>query len=278
MDYQFVRPSPALRPFVEEYILLTPSLSQTKPEQIPPGGKTGLCLNLGADFRADLAGVSQLLPAVAVGGQLTQLLKLSKPADGQILLINFQPTGLHRLFGWPMAELTNLLTPMTDLVATRTSQSWYSLVNQLRDTAGTLERIQRVETHLLACVNRVSLSPKTWVEGAATWLAQPGDRRIQQLLTEVRVSPRHLTRVFGQQVGLTPKYYAQVMRFRNVFRVVTNPNCPTWQDLVYAGGWYDQAHFCNDLYRMTGQTPTAFFTQHHAIAEMMINRSPELIH
>lgn len=272
MDYQFLPPCPPLRPFVQEYILLTPSPDQTRPEQIPPGGKTGLILNLGADFRAELAGITQRLPAVAVGGQLTQLLKLSQPADGQVLLIDFHPTGLHRLFGWPMTELTNLLTPIDELVATRASQSWYSLVDQLRERIGTWERIQRVEAHLVACVHRGSPTPKAWVDTAASWLAQPGDRRIQQVLTEVRISPRQLTCVFGQQVGLTPKHYAQIMRFRNVFRIVTSPDCPPWQDLVHAGGWYDQAHFCNDLYRMTGQTPTAFFAQHHAIAEMMMNQ------
>ena len=273
MNCQVFLPCLELRPYVEQYILLTPSPDLTQPEQIPPGGKSGLVINLGADYQAEISGVSQKLPPVAVGGQLTQILKLDKPADGQVLLINFQPTGLYRLFGLPMAELTNQITPMNELVAAPFGQSWCSLANQLREIKETQERIRRVEAYLLAYVHRVSRSQGTWVDAATTWLAQPGDRRIQQLVAELRISPRQLTRAFSQQVGITPKHYAQVMRFRNVFRAATTPDCPPWQDLVHAGGWYDQSHFCNDLYRMTGQTPAAFFAQHHPVAEIMINQS-----
>ncbi len=273
MNCQFFSPGPALRPYVEQYIFLTPSSDLTRPERIPPGGKSGLTINLGADYRAQLAGVSQRLPPVALGGQLTQMLTLDKPADGQVLQIIFQPTGLYRVFGLTMAELTNQIIPINELITSPFGQSWYSLADQLREIRDNQERIRRVEAYLLAYVRRLSPSRSTWVEAASAWLAQPGDRRIQRLVTELRISPRQLTRVFGQQVGMTPKDYAQIMRFRNVFRAATAPVCPPWQDLVHAGGWYDQSHFCNDFCRMTGQTPAAFFAQHHAIAEIMINQS-----
>ncbi|MBD2752344.1 helix-turn-helix domain-containing protein [Spirosoma validum] len=270
MNYQSFLPSLALRPYVEAYVLMKSSTGFAQPERIPPGGRSGIVLNLGADYQVELLGVLQKPSRIAIGGQLTQVMWLTESVDYNLLMITFQPTGLYQLFGLPMAELTDQFTSIDDVFSPAFRQQWFSLANQLRELDRDQDRIRLVEIHLLSCANRSPLLYTNWVDMASGWLAQPGGRRVQQLSTELRVSPRQLTREFSRQVGLSPKSFAQVMRFRNVFRAAFSPEPLSWQDLIHAGGWYDQSHFCNDVYRLTGQTPSVFFGQHHAMAEYMI--------
>ena len=270
MSYQVIYPSPALRPFVEKYILLKTSSVLNHPEQMPPGGRSGLLLNLGDDYEVQCSGITHKPSLASFGGQLTQVMWLTRPANCHFLMITFQPTGIYQLFGLPMAELTDQFPSMEDVLPLSVRQQWFSVVDQLRELKQDKDRIQLVETHLLAQANRSPFVQNTWVDTATGWLTQPGNGRIQKIATELRISPRQLSREFSRQVGISPKSYAQVMRFNTVFRTVLFENLLSWQDLVHVGGWYDQAHFCNDIYRITGLTPSVFFTQHHNTAKVML--------
>ena len=271
MNCQNFTPSPALRPYIEEYSLLQSLSDQIYPENLPPGGRSGLLVNVGNDCLFTSGGVSYALPSVAIGGQMTHNMQLAQQANCQILMITFRTTAIYRLFNLPMADLTDQVVDIEALFPLRFRQQWRSLTDQLRETTLIQDRIRLIERHLLAYIYPMPRYQRNWVDEAATWLSQPGNRRVQQLSGQLGVSPRHLTRAFTGQVGISPKRFAQVMRFRNMFRLAYTTDGLCWHDLVHLGGWYDQAHFCNDLHQITGLTPSAFFTQQHAITEMLIS-------
>ncbi|MBO0952969.1 helix-turn-helix domain-containing protein [Fibrella forsythiae] len=185
-------------------------------------------------------------------------------------MITFRTTRFYRLFGLPMSELANQVLDIETVFPLPFRQRWRLLLEQLKHVSSVQDQIGLIDRQLLAHVNRMP-SYKGWVEQASSLLAHPGNGRIQKLAVELRISPRQLSREFTRQVGISPKRFRQVMRFRHVFRAIHTQQRLTWLDLVYLGGWYDQAHFCNDLYELTGLTPSVFFAQHHATTGMLIN-------
>ena len=214
---------------------------------------------------------TQALPALAIGGQTTRTMQLTQQAGSQILMITFRTTGFFRLFGLPMPELSDQVLDIEAVFSPSFRQQWRSALDQLRELHSIQERIRLIEKQLLIAVNRVPTLSRGWVEEASRLLAHPSNGRIQNLSTELRISPRQLRREFTRQVGISPKSFAQVMRFRHVFRAARTQSRLTWLDLVYLGGWYDQAHFCNDLYEITGLTPTVFFAHYPATTGMLVN-------
>ncbi|RAJ91019.1 AraC-like DNA-binding protein [Larkinella arboricola] len=275
MRYQNFPPSAGLQDYIEEYTLLS-SADPIKSEGLPPGGRSGLIINLGTECRFTFSGTTCGLPPVAIGGQMTHQMQLTPQAGCQLLMITFRTTAFYRLFGLPMAELADQVLDIEAVFPLTFRQQWRAIMDQLRTLETIQECIQLIEKGLLAYVHRMPYFSANWVDQAATWLAQPGSRRIGNLSQEARISTRSLTREFSRQVGITPKSFAQVMRFRNMFRVVMSQPKPCWQDLVYYGGWYDQAHFCNDLLQITGLTPTDFFAQQHATTGLLISNPDQL--
>jgi AraC-like DNA-binding protein len=272
MNSQSFSPSLPLQPYVEEYTFLQSSIHLPSTQSLlPPGGRSGILFNLGSDCQIGLPTSTHKLPNIALGGQITQSLRLSQQTGCQILMITFRTHGLYQLFGVPMSELVNQVLDVELIFPVLLRQQWREMLDQLRPIDSIHERIRLIETQLMMYVNRAPTIHNNWVKDASIWLAQPGNGRIEKLSTEIRISSRQLRREFSRQVGITPKKFVQVMRFRNIFRVIHTQKISSWSDLVYLGGWYDQAHFCNDIYEITGLTPSVFFAQHPATKGLLMN-------
>lgn len=272
MNSQSFIPSLPLRPYVEEYTFLQSSINSPAAQTLlPPGGRSGILFNLGTDCQIGLDNTIPNLPKIALGGQITHSLQLTHQAGCQLLLITFRTDGLYQLFGVPMNEVVNQVVDVELLFSPLLRQQWRQMFDQIRPIDSIQERIRVIEKQLMTYINRAPTIQNNWVKEASIWLAQPGNGRIQNLSTEIRISPRQLRREFSRQVGITPKSFVQVMRFRNVFRAIHTQKINSWSDLVHLGGWYDQSHFCNDIYEITGLTPSVFFAQHPATAGLLMN-------
>ena len=271
MRYQSYSPSPGLRPFVERYCLLEQNEQVAHPDLMPPGGFSGLMLNLGDDYHARTPTGLLSLPRCGLGGQLTRTMHLSAPARTRVLLIMFRPTGLHRAFGLPMPTVTNRIVDVPDVIDGSFRRDWCALLERLMGMSDAAEPIRLVDAQLWRLFGRRGLST-SWVDGALHYLThQPTDQTVAQLTGRLRVSQRQLTRRFSEEIGLPPKTFARVMRFRRLFQTVLTRPQRRWHDLIYEGGWYDQAHFIQDLRAFTGQTPSAFFAQYYATADFLLN-------
>ena len=60
--------------------------------------------------------------------------------------------------------------------------------------------------------------------------------------------------------NINPKLYARITRFFNaVENKMMNP-AKKWTDIVYEGGFFDQAHFIKEVKTFSSKTPEEFFT------------------
>jgi AraC-like DNA-binding protein len=70
------------------------------------------------------------------------------------------------------------------------------------------------------------------------------------------LSARQFRRVCLAETGLTPKFLARVLRFRQALSRVHQHPC-AFAHLALDCGYYDQAHFINEFRALSGRTPTA---------------------
>jgi len=78
---------------------------------------------------------------------------------------------------------------------------------------------------------------------------------------ELGVSERHLRRVFNETVGVNPKLFAQLSRFRRALRAARADNRTNWASVASDAGYYDQAHLISEFRSISGATPRALLAE-----------------
>jgi transcriptional regulator GlxA family with amidase domain len=78
---------------------------------------------------------------------------------------------------------------------------------------------------------------------------------------ECDLSLRQMERRFQAQVGMTPRLFANIVRFRAVFDKLNGHDRPDWVSLANNAGYFDQSHMNRDFRRFLGLSPTAYVTQ-----------------
>lgn len=79
--------------------------------------------------------------------------------------------------------------------------------------------------------------------------------RIEELADTLNISRRFLEKEFNKVLGITPKKYSRIVRFK---RAASKQNT-SLSELAVECGYYDQAHFIKDFKEFSGVTPTDYF-------------------
>jgi AraC-like DNA-binding protein len=81
---------------------------------------------------------------------------------------------------------------------------------------------------------------------------------VNAVAKDLGVSERHLRRVFREAVGMSPKAFAQLMRFHRALHAARKHDHASWASIAVAAGYYDQAHLIAEFHAIAGATPRAF--------------------
>ena len=85
--------------------------------------------------------------------------------------------------------------------------------------------------------------------------------RVNIVASQLGVSERHLRRVFRETVGVSPKTFAKLARFRRALRAAREDGHGGWASIAAATGYYDQAHLIAEFRAIAGVTPRAFLSE-----------------
>lgn len=170
------------------------------------------------------------------------------------LHVNLTPLGARRLLGVPMAELADRIVGVDDAFGA----AGVTLTEILRDTRSWPRRFALLDR---AIERRLADTDPTPRLAATAWtrLAQSAGRiPVEALAAELECSRKHLATVFRDQIGLSPKRIARILRFRHAIGLFDRGECTAWTDVAHASGYADQAHFIHDFRRFSGATPSEF--------------------
>jgi AraC-like DNA-binding protein len=179
-------------------------------------------------------------------------------ADG--MQINLSPLAAHRLFRVPMRTLAHRTVDFDDVLGNRSAL----LVEKLAelDDAARFELLDRVLGKRLR-----DATPDTGVAWAFARLQRTRGRvAVTKLAEELGWSRRRLVAGFQEEIGLPPKAVARLLRFEHARELGARPDRPSWAEIAFECGYYDQSHLINEFRAVTGRTPVTFFQDTAAAA------------
>lgn len=169
--------------------------------------------------------------------------------------VAFAPWAAHALFRVPMHELSETTVPFEALLPAR-------IVERLEDAAWN-ERFALLDELLSRrLVDAPSGSPEVvwaWEQLRRTH----GRARIGRLAGELGWSRKRLVARFREQIGLSPKAAARLVRFE---RARALAGTMSWAELAFECGFADQPHLISEFRAFTGRTPETFLQDAAAVA------------
>lgn len=94
---------------------------------------------------------------------------------------------------------------------------------------------------------------------------------VAEMATAAGISERQLERLFKKYIGLSPKYYARIIRFNYIFELIKSKQ-HTWAEVVYQSGYYDQSHFIRNFKAFTGEDPSSYYFEEKNMANFFLNK------
>ncbi|MHA6203940.1 helix-turn-helix domain-containing protein [Dyella soli] len=192
-------------------------------------------------------------PAAVIGGPCLRSQIIDTAEQVRVMGVVFHPGGAHALTGEDHRVLVERDIGLEDLFG----HSAHQLREQLLDTPDARIRLAVLERWLLARMRLPRLAPE--VAHALEQIARlPQVVRIGALVRDTGLSDYRFGRLFRRQVGMGPKRYARLMRFRAVVDAVYRCSTVDWSGVAADGGYGDQAHLVHEFRDFAGVTPTAF--------------------
>lgn len=261
MRFRSIKPSDELQSFVASYFQWLPfaerqigdSYYQTEALPIDLGWSIAF---IGGDavFYGKRHKEFSKLDSIAVAGQQTSSLLTKTSQRAEIFGVNFLPASLPLLFSIPAGELTDTITDAAPLAAfgLREIGSRLSEANKFSEKVSILERFLQRRVYQAAALDADF--------ALATSILQltGGASNVEQVARECGISVRKLERLFHNFVGISPKKYLRINRFRAALLLARRQSGFSqvdWADVAAQHYFYDQSHLINDFQEFGGLSP-----------------------
>lgn len=243
----YIAPHPALRGCISHYTVCTPHGGASALTIVPDASGSIVC-------RLAAGPLGPRAETVFWGPSSQAVVVESNPQKCPLyIMVEFLPCGAHRLLGLPMNALHNVMMPLHALHA-----------GLHRTLAEQLEQLAAHVHHLTAvCASLDAAFLRLLAAGKDSRLARHvvdevrrtnGTVRVAELARQLRCSPRQLSRILSERVGMPAKSLARIVRINAACRRMgAAPVSLT--ELAHSLQYHDQAHFIHDFSAVCGVTP-----------------------
>jgi len=168
--------------------------------------------------------------------------------------VRFKPGGLGAFLSLPLYEISNQTIELKLAFGVAGVELESRLFDAVLDP---VKRIALLDEYFLRRL--VLSSPFEFARYIAGYIeASFGSMSMKQVSSEVGYSIRSVDRTFRQCFGMTPKFYARVIRFQRAIKMLSGAGDVDLAEITFACGYYDQSHFTREFSDFTGQAPTLY--------------------
>ena len=253
----FVVPRAELQAYVDRLWGWESPLAVAMPPMLPGNGAE-LLFHYGSPFA--IAGTARGTVEPAAG----QLL-CARRAPHQLLArgtvgfiaVRFRSGALRHFTSLPLADLENDALSVADIWGSGGSE----VAERVALAGDRTQRVDLIERWLLACLVRHRKEQPAIEAALRTLYYRHHGVTIEALAGRLGMSRRHFERVFGEQIGVTPKAFQRTARFNHTLRelLLVAPRDTLATALDH--GYYDQAHFIRDFRSFVGVSPQSYLRQ-----------------
>jgi AraC-like DNA-binding protein len=213
-------------------------------ERVLPTGRMGLVLNLDGD--------SQVGNIVAGARTSSMILDTSRPLS--LLGVGFRPGGGFPFFRLPAGELQDLSLSLETLWG----RGALILREQLLQAKGSAARFEILERALMERLKGGPGSHPAVQFAVRAFQDRQQSVSVGSVVEQTGLTARRFIDVFRDQVGLTPKVFARIARFRHLIGSLESSKDVDWSATALQCGYFDQAHFIHDFRSFAGLRPSDY--------------------
>ena len=171
----------------------------------------------------------------------------------QLLFIaEFQPAGYYAFSGMPQKELTDSVIPFEAV-----NPAMSRLMAQQIETAADIHTLVTEIDRLFLAHLKTTFFRVEFLLANNMIIDSGGLISVKELSQNVYYSERHLSRIFGEYMGVNMKSFARLVRVNKAIRILQKPHSSITQAYLQTG-YYDTPHFIHDFKSICGITPQEY--------------------
>jgi AraC-like DNA-binding protein len=273
MNFTRIDPRPELEGLIECYWMMYSDDLEPTIEKIIPDGFTELIFNYRDVYRAKTGeGSWKLQSPNLLAGQLRTYFYLQNTGVTGSVAIKLKPAALTQLFGLSMGQYLDKIVDLDSFPNPELGQ-----LKELILAFGDIGRNKQEHQVKQVLDNYFTVLHKTASENPLQAplnliFSSNGMISVADMAEAAGVGERQLERLFKRYIGLSPKYYARIIRFNYIFQLIKSKKS-SWAEIVYQSGYYDQSHFIRNFKAITGEDPSSYFFEEKNMANFFLNKA-----
>jgi AraC-like DNA-binding protein len=168
--------------------------------------------------------------------------------------VDLTPPAARALLGIPLRELTNRVVGLEDVLGQDTRR----LIERLYELPTWQLRFGLLDRELGRRLQAAKPPPAQVVAAWRRLCETHGRAEIGALASELGYSRRRLSARFHEELGLTPKAFARVLRFERAAAALSRDDGARFAEIAHSCGYYDQAHLNRDFREFAGTSPSSY--------------------
>jgi AraC-like DNA-binding protein len=251
---------PALRHLIRHYYQVQDSLlGSVTLQPVPARSPQILEFMFGTRYqvrRTEREATEDVRAVALVGSRTSPSVELILSGNVDVFTIVFQPGAFSTLFGVPAVELTNRDFDGEEVLGHGINE----LYGRLGEVSAFHDRAHVADSFLTA-IRPAAESVSAIVRSAMVVVRNNGSVLISELAHQAGLGLRQFERRFDYEIGISPKFYARIVRFEAALQRRAVSPTTRWTDIAHDLGYHDQMHMVHDFTRLSGASPDAIARQ-----------------
>ena len=204
-----------------------------------------------------IAGRTVHFPEAFIGGMHVEPVLFQMRGNTGMFGISCKPEAFVTLFDLPVGELVDDYAELRDFFGKYIND----LVEQIQTAPSSEHRVQIAVDFFRQRAAMQARRDRLYFSEAMHYIRmESGQQSVDDICGKVFVGKRQLQRIFQENIGISPKLYGRIVRFKGAYDYVQRHPRTTWTEISHHFGYSDQSHFIRDFREFTGENPGAFLS------------------
>lgn len=270
-----VSPPKELAPYIKHYLFLDNVATDIQKLRLFSDGNTGVVFSLKSKLISGFSDykVKSYLPDSFLYGQLNGFKDIYSDNAITLIIVVFQPNGIHQLLGIPANEFQDSIIDIHDVF----DRKGLDLQEKLSDEINNQQRIELLNQFFRNLITEKSPSDDLIIKSSLTFImTNNGYFSLQQLVDYTGYTERHLERKFKECIGLNPKKFGNVIRLHHFLKLLKDKSEATnLTTICYDAGFSDQSHLIKEFRKHTGISPREYLYTTGKLTNNLIKTFPD---
>lgn len=200
-------------------------------------------------------------------GQVTKPYLFTSTGDVSMLGVRFFPYSAHNFFDLKVKDFNDTWLDLELL-----DKSFNTLKTKLKEFSDLPRRIKLIEYFFIKKLQTSSTGELDAKDRYLKFACQKilraqANVEISTISSEIGISNRYLEKIFSDKLGISPKFFARVIRFQNSLQYMVGKRRKLLTEVALKAGYYDQSHFIREFREFSGVTPQTYLCENHEMTD-----------